>query len=122
MIRRPPRSTLFPYTTLFRSAAVVGLTVDPREDFYDLVVVGGGPAGLGAAVYGASEGLRTVLVERRAIGGQAGQSSRIENYLGLPDGVSGAPLTERARRPAGKFEGGLVTPPGVGRLVVAGSA
>src|SRR3712207_7728884 len=64
MIRRPPRSTLFPYTTLFRSAAVVGLTVDPREDFYDLVVVGGGPAGLGAAVYGASEGLRTVLVER----------------------------------------------------------
>jgi thioredoxin reductase (NADPH) len=70
-------------------AAVAGLAVDPREEFYDLVVVGGGPAGLGAAVYGASEGLRTVLVEREATGGQAGQSSRIENYLGFPDGVSG---------------------------------
>ena len=61
----------------------------PRPDFYDLIVIGGGPAGLGAAVYGASEGLRTVLVERTATGGQAGQSSRIENYLGFPDGVSG---------------------------------
>ena len=67
-----------------------------RADFYDLVVVGGGPAGLGAAVYGASEGLRTVLVERRATGGQAGQSSRIENYLGLP----GRRL-RRAARPTG---------------------
>ena len=62
-------------------AAVVGLSTAPVRDFYDLVIVGGGPAGLGAAVYGASEGLRTVLVERRATGGQAGQSSRIENYL-----------------------------------------
>jgi thioredoxin reductase (NADPH) len=84
-------------------AAVVGLSVDPQEDFYDLVVVGGGPAGLGAAVYGASEGLRTVLVEREATGGQAGQSSRIENYLGFPDGVSGGQLAERARRQAAKF-------------------
>jgi thioredoxin reductase (NADPH) len=84
-------------------AAVAGLAVDPREDFYDLVVVGGGPAGLGAAVYGASEGLRTVLVEREATGGQAGQSSRIENYLGFPDGVSGGQLAERARRQAVKF-------------------
>jgi thioredoxin reductase (NADPH) len=84
-------------------AAVVGLNVDPQEDFYDLVVVGGGPAGLGAAVYGASEGLRTVLVEREATGGQAGQSSRIENYLGFPDGVSGGQLAERARRQAAKF-------------------
>jgi thioredoxin reductase (NADPH) len=84
-------------------AAVVGLTVDAREEFYDLVVVGGGPAGLGAAVYGASEGLRTVLVEREATGGQAGQSSRIENYLGFPDGVSGGQLADRARRQAGKF-------------------
>ena len=58
------------------------------------------PAGLGAAVYGASEGLRTLLVERQATGGQAGQSSRIENYLGFPDGVSGAQLTDRARRQA----------------------
>jgi thioredoxin reductase/DNA-binding NarL/FixJ family response regulator len=84
-------------------AAVAGLAVDPREMFYDLVVVGGGPAGLGAAVYGASEGLRTVLVEREATGGQAGQSSRIENYLGFPDGVSGRQLAERARRQAERF-------------------
>jgi thioredoxin reductase (NADPH) len=84
-------------------AAVAGLSVEPSADFYDLIVVGGGPAGLGAAVYGASEGLRTVLVEREATGGQAGQSSRIENYLGFPDGVSGGQLAERARRQAAKF-------------------
>jgi thioredoxin reductase (NADPH) len=90
-------------------AAVVGLNVDPSELFYDLVVVGGGPAGLGAAVYGASEGLRTVLVEREATGGQAGQSSRIENYLGFPDGIRGADLAERARRQAAKFGVEVVT-------------
>jgi thioredoxin reductase (NADPH) len=84
-------------------AGVAGLTVEPSSDFYDLIVVGGGPAGLGAAVYGASEGLRTVLVERDATGGQAGQSSRIENYLGFPDGVSGGQLADRARRQAAKF-------------------
>jgi len=67
------------------------------------LVIGGGPAGLGSAVYAGSEGLRTVLVERLATGGQAGQSSRIENYLGFPDGVSGAQLTDRARRQAVKF-------------------
>jgi thioredoxin reductase (NADPH) len=90
-------------------AAAVGLSTAPVLDFYDLIIVGGGPAGLGAAVYGASEGLRTVLVERKAIGGQAGQSSRIENYLGFPDGVSGAQLTERARRQAAKFEAEVLT-------------
>jgi thioredoxin reductase (NADPH) len=90
-------------------AAHVGLTTVPASDFYDLVVVGAGPAGLGAAVYGASEGLRTVLVERRATGGQAGQSSRIENYLGFPDGVSGAQLTERARRQALRFGAELLS-------------
>src|SRR5688572_2409030 len=90
-------------------AASVGLTVTPASDFYDLIVVGAGPAGLGAAVYGASEGLRTVLVERRATGGQAGQSSRIENYLGFPDGVSGSQLTERARRQALKFGAELLS-------------
>ncbi|MCZ0984814.1 FAD-dependent oxidoreductase [Streptomyces diastatochromogenes] len=90
-------------------AARVGLATTPAEDFYDLVVVGGGPAGLAAAVYGASEGLRTVLVERSATGGQAGQSSRIENYLGFPDGVSGAQLTDRARRQATKFGAEIVT-------------
>src|SRR5256886_476206 len=81
-------------------AARVGLATTPTADFYDLVVIGGGPAGLGAAVYGASEGLRTVLVERSATGGQAGPSSRLENYLGLPDGVSRAQLTDPARRQA----------------------
>jgi len=84
-------------------AAAVGLSTEPTAQFYDLIVVGAGPAGLGAAVYSASEGLRTVLVERQASGGQAGQSSRIENYLGFPDGVSGAQLTDRARRQAQKF-------------------
>jgi thioredoxin reductase (NADPH) len=90
-------------------ASHVGLTTTPAADFYDLIVVGGGPAGLGAAVYGASEGLRTVLVERLATGGQAGQSSRIENYLGFPDGVSGAQLTDRARRQAARFGAEVLT-------------
>jgi thioredoxin reductase (NADPH) len=103
-------------------AAAVGLTVDPATDFYDLVVVGGGPAGLGSAVYGASEGLRTVLVERQAAGGQAGQSSRIENYLGFPDGVSGSQLTDRARRQAVKFGAEMLTARDVVALEVQGSA
>ncbi|MCF2533308.1 FAD-dependent oxidoreductase [Yinghuangia soli] len=100
----------------------VGLSTTPEADFYDLVVVGGGPAGLGAAVYGASEGLRTVLVEREATGGQAGQSSRIENYLGFPDGVSGAQLTDRARRQATKFGAELLTARQVTGLEVRGAA
>src|SRR6266516_3117942 len=100
----------------------VGLATTPSADFYDLVVVGGGPAGLGAAVYGASEGLRTVLVERTATGGQAGQSSRIENYLGFPDGVSGDQLTDRARRQATKFGAELLTTREVTGLEVHGPA
>jgi thioredoxin reductase (NADPH) len=100
----------------------VGLATKPAKDFYDVVVIGGGPAGLGSAVYGASEGLRTVLVERTATGGQAGQSSRIENYLGFPDGVSGAQLTERARRQAIKFGAELITTRDVVGLDVNGPA
>lgn len=103
-------------------AAAVGLTVDPATDFYDLIVVGGGPAGLGSAVYGASEGLRTLLVERQAAGGQAGQSSRIENYLGFPDGVSGAQLTDRARRQAVKFGAEMLAARDVTALQAQGSA
>src|ERR1700683_3768762 len=103
-------------------AAKVGLATTPSKDFYDLVVVGAGPAGLGAALYGASEGLRTVLVERLATGGQDGQSSRIENYLGFPDGVSGAQLTDRARRQATKFGAEVLTTRDVVGLEVCGSA
>ncbi|RRQ88352.1 FAD-dependent oxidoreductase [Streptomyces griseofuscus] len=103
-------------------AARVGLATTPTADFYDLVVIGGGPAGLGAAVYGASEGLRTVLVERSATGGQAGQSSRIENYLGFPDGVSGAQLTDRARRQAGRFGAEILTAREVTALETGGAA
>ncbi|MFC9083342.1 FAD-dependent oxidoreductase [Streptomyces sp. NPDC057062] len=87
----------------------VGLTTTPSSAFYDVVIIGGGPAGLAAAVYGASEGLRTVMVERTALGGQAGQSSRIENYLGFPDGLSGGQLADRARRQAAKFGAELLS-------------
>src|SRR5689334_13517690 len=100
----------------------VGLATTPSAKFYDLVVIGGGPAGLGAAVYGASEGLRTVLVEQRATGGQAGQSSRIENYLGFPDGLSGGQLTDRARRQAVKFGAELLTTVEATSLEVSGPA
>jgi thioredoxin reductase (NADPH) len=90
-------------------AGHVGLSTDPAQDFYDVVIVGAGPAGLGAAVYAASEGLRTVLVEQLATGGQAGTSSRIENYLGFPDGISGSQLAERARRQAVKFGAEMIS-------------
>ncbi len=103
-------------------AARVGLSTTPATDFYDTVIVGGGPAGLGAAVYAASEGLRTVLLERQATGGQAGQSSRIENYLGFPDGVSGAQLTDRARRQAHKFGAEILTARSVASLEARGSS
>jgi thioredoxin reductase (NADPH) len=103
-------------------AGKVGLATMPSAGFYDLVVIGGGPAGLGAAVYGASEGLRTVLVERTATGGQAGQSSRIENYLGFPDGVSGAQLTDRARRQAAKFGAEVLTTREATGLEISGPA
>ena len=103
-------------------AEAAGLSTAPNRDFYDLIIVGGGPAGLGAAVYGASEGLKTLLVERQAVGGQAGQSSRIENYLGFPDGISGAQLTDRARRQASKFEAEVLNTREVTGLRADGSA
>jgi thioredoxin reductase (NADPH) len=103
-------------------AAAVGLSTTPVEEFYDLVVIGGGPAGLGSAVYGSSEGLRTLLIEKKATGGQAGQSSRIENYLGFPDGVSGGQLADRARRQAVKFGTEILTARDVAGLKVRGSA
>ena len=82
--------------TILELAERLGVAGRPAQDHYDLVIVGGGPAGLAAAVYGASEGLRTVMVEREAPGGQAGQSSLIENYLGFPKGLTGSDLARRA--------------------------
>jgi thioredoxin reductase (NADPH) len=80
----------------FELAAKIGLRTQAREEFYDAIVIGAGPAGLAAGVYGASEGLRTLVVEPDAVGGQAGSSSRIENYLGFPQGLSGDELAKRA--------------------------
>ncbi len=108
--------------SLAEIGAALGLSSSPTQPFYDLVVVGGGPAGLGAAVYGASEGLRTILVEREAIGGQAGQSSRIENYLGFPAGLSGADLARRAATQARRFGTEVLMVSEVERLEVCGPA
>jgi thioredoxin reductase (NADPH) len=96
-------------TVLELAERVGGLTVTPAEEHYDLVIVGGGPAGLAAAVYGASEGLRTIMVERQAPGGQAGQSSRIENYLGFPVGLSGSDLARRGTDQARRLGAELLT-------------
>ncbi len=87
----------------------IGLELAAREEV-DLLIVGGGPAGLGAAVYGASEGLDTLVVEGTALGGQAGTSRRIENYLGFPAGISGSELTSRAITQARKFQARTATP------------
>jgi thioredoxin reductase (NADPH) len=91
-------------------AQKVGLRTRAQTDFYDLAIVGGGPAGLAAAVYGASEGLHTVMIEREAPGGQAGMSSRIENYLGFPAGLSGSDLARRAVVQAQRFGVEILSP------------
>jgi thioredoxin reductase (NADPH) len=87
----------------------VGMTTQPQQPFYDLIIIGAGPAGLGGAVYGASEGLKTVVIEREAAGGQAGTSARIENYLGFPQGISGADLTRRATTQAQRLGAEILT-------------
>jgi thioredoxin reductase (NADPH) len=117
--------TVLERPTPLELAERLGISHQPALDHYDLVIVGGGPAGLAAAVYGASEGLRTVMVEREAPGGQAGQSSRIENYLGFPAGLSGSDLARRATDQARRLGAELLTvqdavglrPEGAGRLV-----
>jgi thioredoxin reductase (NADPH) len=107
--------------TVLELAERLGVAGQPAQDHYDLVIVGGGPAGLAAAVYGASEGLRTVMVEREAPGGQAGQSSRIENYLGFPSGLSGSDLARRATDQARRLGAELLTVRDVTALKVEGS-
>ena len=88
----------------------LGMSATVAEDLYDVVIVGGGPSGMAAAVYGGSEGLKTLLIEKRAPGGQAGTSSRIENYLGFPSGLSGSELTRRAMAQTLRFGVEVVTP------------
>ena len=104
-----PDGTVLVQPTTRELADKVGLQTRAQKPFYDLIVVGGGPAGLAGAVYGASEGLRTILVERSAPGGQAGTSSKIENYLGFPSGVSGAELARRAATQAKRFGAEIIT-------------
>jgi thioredoxin reductase (NADPH) len=98
-------------------AARVGLRTQAAQDFYDIIVVGAGPAGLAAAVYGASEGLKTLVIEPEAPGGQAGSSSRIENYLGFPSGISGADLGRRAHMQGVRFGAEFLTQRAVGLRV-----
>jgi thioredoxin reductase (NADPH) len=95
--------------SILELAERLGMSGQPAQDHYDLVIVGGGPAGLAAAVYGASEGLRTVMVEREAPGGQAGQSSLIENYFGFPAGLSGSDLARRGTDQARRLGAELLT-------------
>jgi thioredoxin reductase (NADPH) len=120
-----PDGTVLSRPALRDLAEKCGLATTAGSPFYDVVVIGAGPAGLGSAVYAGSEGLRTLLVERTATGGQAGTSSRIENYLGFPQGVAGAELARRARDQAVKFGVEILTtaevteiaPHGDGRVV-----
>ncbi len=98
-----PDGTRLEHPTVRQITEKLGWFHDPSRSEYDLAIYGAGPAGLSAAVYAASEGLKTVVIERSAIGGQAGTSSKIENYLGFPEGISGNDLAERAREQACRF-------------------
>ena len=104
-----PDGTTLVQPTTRELAEKVGMQTRAQKPFYDLIVIGGGPAGLAGAVYGASEGLLTILVERSAPGGQAGTSSNIENYLGFPGGVSGADLARRAATQAKRFGAEIIS-------------
>jgi thioredoxin reductase (NADPH) len=118
-----PAVRLFDGTVLNRPATrelaeLLGLQTQPRLAEYDTMIIGGGPAGLAAAVYGASEGLRTIVLEREAPGGQAGTSSRIENYLGFPNGVSGDELASRALQQARRLGAEILVTRSVTRIAV----
>ncbi|WP_159466661.1 response regulator [Dyadobacter sp. 3J3] len=99
-------------------ASKIGLNATVKQQIYDVIIIGAGPAGLAASVYGASEGLSTLLIERKAPGGQAGTSSRIENYLGFPSGLSGADLTRRAVTQATRFGTEILSPHSVKEIKV----
>ena len=116
-----PDGTRIERATIRQVLEKLGWYKNPSREEYDLAIYGAGPAGLSAAVYGASEGLKTVLIERYAVGGQAGSSPKIENYLGFPEGISGAELAERAREQACRFGAEmLVARAGVRGEIVAG--
>jgi thioredoxin reductase (NADPH) len=115
-----PDGTSLADPSLGELAEKLGLRMRPEVAFYDLVIVGGGPAGLAAAVYGASEGLSTLLIEMEAPGGQAGMSSRIENYLGFPSGLSGGDLARRAVAQARRFGVEILSPQQVTGVSVEG--
>lgn len=112
--------TLLKTPTLIDLASHIGLNAKTKQQIYDVIIIGAGPAGLAASVYGASEGLSTLLIERKAPGGQAGTSSRIENYLGFPSGLSGADLTRRAITQATRFGTEFLSPQSVKEIKLKG--
>ena len=113
-----PDGSILVEPDLRQLAEKIGLKTEGAETFYDLIIIGGGPAGLGAAVNGGAEGLKTLLIEGEAIGGQAGTSSQIENYLGFPNGISGSELVSRATSQAKKFGVEILTAQQVEQVLV----